>query len=506
LTMKQNVLIHLHPTFFDFCQSLCSSEKIYGGFDSITCLNGPSIQSSRLCKSYAEWLFDARRVFEELWNCPVKFQGIGFRIFFIEYCRVIARACFRERGLDIPTVFKYAAKDSIIRSRISYAYLTSPYTVRRVLEKIWQVRGLALRNIYKKLLKENGTSIVISSHAVYIGYTSLIQAAQELGIDCIVHDTYRTSIVKGVCHIYDASHHMKDAFGSYDLFVRQGETSRAGFISSNAIAADTGSSSSSSTDAGAASFVVRKKKRMLVLLPHIFKDANYGTDPSRWLYRDYFAWLIETLKILVLEYSGFDLIVYKVHPHARRFQEEGLMSFLGRLLYLGRNRSRVRVVESDQSISDIVPDYDHYIVTPVTFQGSTCFENGACGYGTVAVGNPPCPESAIYHPESKASYKQAIQDPKITLGLCSLDESCVEECKKQLAVYTYTRLPDSLYRQYSVMLQDGFYFGTSGHKRSDRDWVERVDAFRRSFDLRVVKLSQTFSVVEYLRSQNSKSQ
>ena len=504
--MKKKALIHLHPTFFDFCQSLCSSEKIYGDFDSITCLNGPSFQSSRLCKSYAKWLFEARRVFERLWNCPVRFQNIGFRIFFIEYCRVVAKTFFSKRALDVPSVFEYAARDSIIRSRMSYAYLASPFVVRRLLEKIWQVRGLALRNIYKQLLKDNDISLVICSHAVYIGYTSLIQAAQELDIDCVVHDTYRTSIVKGVCHIYDASHHMKSAFRSYNLFTQRSENGKLGFISSTSIAANMGADEQVSLGTRARDDSSPKKKRMLVILPHIFKDANHSTDPSRWLFRDYFSWLIATLKILVLNYSGFDLIVYKVHPHARRFQDEGLMSFLGRLLYLGRNRSKVKVVEGNQSIADIVPDYDHYIVTPVTFQGSTCFENGACGYGTVAVGNPPCPESAIYHPESKASYRQAIQDPKITLGLCSLDESCVEECKKQLAIYTYTRLPDSLYRQYSVMLQDGFYFGTSGHKRSDRDWVETVDAFRRSFDLRVVKLSQTFSVVEYLGSQNSKSQ
>ena len=503
--MKRNVLIHLHPTFFDFCQSLCTSEKIYGSFKSVICLNGPSMQSVRLCTAYSRWLAERRSVFESLWKCPIKFSVVGPRLVLREYLLVLIRYYRSSRSVNIPLAFRYAARDSLIRSRVSYIYLASPRKIKALFEKAVLLRGLALIDIYKKILIEKKVELVISSHAVYIAYVSLIQAAQDLGIDCIVHDTYMTTSIRGISHIYDASYYMKDAYSSPAFYSRRSKSAGLDFISDNSVAKSR-TEMSFHTNQTDRKGQIQDRRRMLVILPHIFKDANHTTDPGRWLYENYFSWLVETIRILVFNCSSYDLIVYKVHPDARKFQDEGFMSILGKLLYLGINRSRVRFVGSMQSISDVIPAHDEYILTPLTFQGSATFENGAAGFGTIAVGNPPCPESALYHPESKVLYKQSITDPNVTIGLDSLGSDSVRDCQEQLAIYGRCRLPRDLYSRFSKLLQAGFYFGESRQPQTNESWLKIIDEFRRSYDIGTAKLSDSYSVVEYIHHEDRCSQ
>ena len=485
--MKQ-CLIHLHPTFADFAQSVIVVNKLYG-ISEFRYIEGPSLQSKMVVSEFAERLGAISDSFEECGlSISVKKSRFGARVFVSAMRRIkLAELTQLVKMKDIG--LRYAARDSIMRKPISYWYLLSPKPIRYLFELLHYVRGILLISIYRELLADNRPDIVVSSHSTYIPYVALLKAANSLAIEIVCHDVRRTSVIEDYRDFYHNNTELANAALKYNEFMDFAGKARELTVDKGSFYAKASKESSRVEDNGI-------KSRALVILPHCIKDANFTCEGKQMLYDNYFDWIVSTVLVLAVRESHYDRIVFKIHPHSRLFQDYGLLCLLGLALRFGRNRRKVIVGERIDTSTILKGNK----VIPVTCHGSVAYENGSLGICTLAVGKAPAPTKCIVRPKDIKEYKNMLLYPGIFENRMEIDSTAIALAKAQTQVLSIMEMPPEVNKEYNSYFKDVFYFGIIGSNKKPVDKKTLTEVLRRfydSFDVRKIRVSQSMSFIAY---------
>lgn len=485
--MKQ-CLIHLHPTFVDFTQSVMVVKKLYG-ITTFKYIDGPSLQSKSVVSEFAERLDELSGLFKECGlSISRKKTSFGIRAFAAALRRMQRRDLIQIARLkDIG--LRYAARDSIMRKPMSYWYLISPGMVRYLFELVHYMRGALLISIYKELLATDRPSVVISSHSTYIPYVALLRAANSLDITVVCHDVRRTSVIEGYMDFYHNNTELANAAHKYSEFMDFAGKARELTVDKRSFYAKASKDMSASKDK-------KLSGRALVLLPHCIKDANFTCNGTEMLYDNYFDWIVSTVYILVTRRSHYERIVFKIHPHARLFQDYILLYLLGLALRIGRIRRCVLVGEKIDT-SRILSGYN---MVPVTCHGSVSYENGSIGICTLAVGEAPAPPKCVVRPKDKEEYKSMLVCPSRFEKKVEINKDAVSKAKAQTDILSIMEMPAEINMEYNSYFKSVFYFGIIDSNKkpvTNKALVENLRRFYDSFEVKKVSISQSMSFIAY---------
>ena len=453
----KNILIHLHPTFQDFALSVAIAKRIQRGASTVVALEGASLQNSLLGDFY-KTIVSAKGILRELYGLSLTRERISWgRVLFSSAGLWKAKSILRSKQFKLNSALWHASRDSLMRRRFAYIYLAAPGIFKRIAEMLEYGWAIMLRNAYLEILDRHDIGIVFLSHASYVPYIALIDAAMHRGIKCVVHEHKRTYTIASSADVYHVNHFLQSGTIDYQWLKHRLGKERAGAIDKTSLFQRDNKSE-----------IMRMKptKTALVIGTHCIKDTNHTCDPKKMVYENYWEWLLHTVLILTFKRCTFDRIIYKVHPHARLFQDHFLLSSVALLLRLGVNRRKVFVVggfgsamtnEGTQK-SSICEDY---MLVPVTFHGSIALESAIQGIASISAGQPCIPSNAVVRADNKAEYLRIITDCRYygwrRDGL-KIEETKCEEMHNVLGWMDVNGAVSS--RDSFERLKDIYYFGS----------------------------------------------
>ncbi len=200
---------------------------------------------------------------------------------------------------------------------------------------------------------------------------------------------------------------------------------------------------------------IHNEKKNIVIMSHVFSDDPHCTE--KMLYRDYYTWLTETLKLT----KGIDEVnwILKPHPGRASYQEDGVVEEL----YQKYKHSSLYWMPDEFStlvlreIADVI----------VTVSGSAGYELSCLGIPVVCTGRPFYSYFGYtINPQTVDEYKKILQSIN---KIEKLDENKIEIAK--LVFYAYNKcfsledtfakesweIHDSYHRDYDIALANHNY-------------------------------------------------
>lgn len=124
---------------------------------------------------------------------------------------------------------------------------------------------------------------------------------------------------------------------------------------------------------------VKTKNKFIVLIAaHAFKDGPH--DSENLLYRDYFQWFKDTIRIVTNNPSTNILYLIKPHPSAKKYGEESVVSEMME----GIHKENILLLPTDISTKSIIEIVD----LTVTVSGTIGIEFACFGIPTLITGSP----------------------------------------------------------------------------------------------------------------------
>lgn len=271
--------------------------------------------------------------------------------------------------------------DSIIRTD------GNEYTIQKLsIKKHFRHIFRAYYNYYNslKLLNKNNYKYLVVSHKVYIEYGILVRVAHKKGVTILLKDMEVFKIYTPDYNIRE--HHLKISKNLLNeamknkTTIEEAEKYLSDRMSGKIDEVDVKNAYHNKKEyskeqlLNALSINVEKYKKIVFIVPHAFTDASHCTE--KLLYRDYYIWLENTLRILSNNDSTVCFI--KPHPSSYMWNENGIVEDLLERM----NIKNIYVVPNDfntisiKDIADVV----------VTAQGTAGLEFSCFGIPAVIAG------------------------------------------------------------------------------------------------------------------------
>ena len=400
---RMNALIHLHPHFGHFTQSIILAKKI-AHINNVTCLLAPSLQRKSSIEFFSYLQHHENSLAVSL-ETRFAFKRLRtFKSFSYKAIASLSRCPTAQLGS-----LHYAVKDSLIRGRYSYLYSLLPSPLRQAVELLFKIKAGLLFSAYQLEMLQSRPKICIISHSTYVPYVAFIEAATRLDIPVLVlyGAVERAILITRPSLIYHITNSAQLIMSERPI----DSNILANVTSSYADASSLYCLNRNQSPSSTSSLSEHSGPTVLLLLTHCIKDNNYVSDPSQMLFTTYFIWLLRTAFHLLRTPCNYDLIVFKIHPHARAFRDYAMLWILGKICSIGVNRSRTLLTNSKSFESDLARIDGIPRIYPVTFHGSVAYENASIGMRTITVGSAPAPVGSCFHPKSKGEYFSALTSP-----------------------------------------------------------------------------------------------
>jgi hypothetical protein len=141
-----------------------------------------------------------------------------------------------------------------------------------------------------------------------------------------------------------------------------------------------------------------------ILYCHAFSDGSHHTPADRMLYRDYYTWAFQTLRLMA-ELDNVNWFV-KPHPLSAKYGEEGLVEKMVEDLLRVHPRSRVRILPHEVNPISFIDR----IQAIITVTGKAALEYGPLGIPSIVAGQ------ASYHGYGFSIAPKTIQEYREQLG------------------------------------------------------------------------------------------
>ena len=396
--MKKTALLHLHPDFLIFSESILLAKRCFK-INRFDCHHGPTLQKAyplrfwrylRVNSIAISKSFGVELVFG-VWSFRLSLSTLyGFWKYFVSnslYCK--------SRRIAI--------RDSITRGKFSYCYLVLPVWLRRIVEAAMIPWFDILRISYRNILSRNSYSLVIVSHGCYVPYVALIESALDIGIDVMVVDGSRAYCIKQRQETYHGHYYQSRIFKSYEKIARVAEKCQFNGLGSDSLFRGMDLQKYGKD---------KISNRVLAVFPHCIKDVNNISPSHHLVFRSYFDWLCYTVWILCSQKCYYDAIVFKIHPHASRYQDEWMLRLMSNMLKYGINRKKIVAPEriDEDFWRNVVSGKT--IISPVSVNGSIVNEAALCGFKSITPGIAQAFPSAYTHTRNTEEYKQRILAPQ----------------------------------------------------------------------------------------------
>ena len=397
-------LLHIHPHFSHFIQSVVLAEKLFS-VDSITVFRGPSFHPKSSAK-FAQYLQDHLVAISTALNKT-------FDVSTFHWPSPLLWPALLMSNLP-PSVY-FSCRDSLLRGKYSHIYLFLPIPVRRFFELFLYAKAHLLYASYRSLIRSTGATLSISSHSTYMPYVTLIEASLDEGIPILVlyGAVDRAILIKGrnvVYHYACKADQIVAKIPPHALHPDRVKSTYAHPSSQYVVSGQLNKQTLKPKGCGDHDSVDSGRPNLLVLL-HCLKDNNYTQNPSHMLFENYFDWTLLTCLCLALFRSNYQYIYIKVHPHASSFGDFALLRLIANIAAIGINSNKVKVLSSRPSQND-QPSLSSRPLVSLTFHGSVAYENASSGLPTLTVGDAPCPQDGYYRVDSKAEYFSLLRNYK----------------------------------------------------------------------------------------------
>ena len=444
------ILVHLHPRMSFLLKSIELGDQL-GGTNEYIILAGPCMQMFAISRFY-KYLIKNKRDLESITGKKIYLKRIRFIELLPYLYRAILYFFLPAKCAMPPQSLGFASIDSIVRKRWSYLYLFSIPVLRSFFEWTHLVWGLSLTSYYKDFINKNSIELSILSHSTYVSYVSLIEAAIALQKAAIAIGDSVDILITRRQEIYHARRVVKSL--SERALIRLRRSKPESEVAPPISLLGYNSFSRPSTY-----HANTPPKRALLIMPHCFKDCNHLGKPSMMLYKTYFDWLVSTVITLTTRKSLFDTIIFKVHPHAERYQDLTLMKLLGWTIFLGKNRKKFIFIDEKNNPSDKVCNLLRgHSITAVTVHGSSALEYSTQGVGSISAGEPITDVGAVCVPKSVPDYKNMLLLPALSASKVVLDQDIVNSCRRIMESFALLKAPNALQNIIGEM-DEYFYFG-----------------------------------------------
>lgn len=394
LQMKKRALLHLHPDFLMFSESILLAKK-YFEIEEVDCHLGPTLQ-----RKYP------RRFLDYLKANEIALRG-GFDMELVFSAFSIRLVLSRLRGFfrmlaDRKTVSesrRIAIRDSLVRSKFSYGYLVLPVWLRYAVETSMVPWFNVVRFYYRCLFSRGSYSLVIVSHGCYIPYVAVIESALDVGIPVMVSDGVLAYCIKERQETYHGRYYQCNIFRSYERLASKGKDIAIDEMGRESIFREVDMQRCLDS---------RTSKSVLGIFPHCIKDVNNVSPSKSLVFRNYFEWLWYTTWILAVKRCKYDGIFFKIHPHARRYQDYWMLWLMSRIVECGVNRRKV--IRTDKLVKSFWFDVNNgnTSITPVSINGSVVNEAAICGFRSIVPAIGQAFPSAYTYTGSIKEYKNKI--------------------------------------------------------------------------------------------------
>lgn len=178
---------------------------------------------------------------------------------------------------------------------------------------------------------------------------------------------------------------------------------------------------------------IENEKPIVFIMAHAFSDGPHHSPAKNLLFRDYYTWLVETIKCLS-DIKTVNWIV-KPHPMSFKYKEEGAVEKLVDL-YGGNN---INIAPEDFSTKSI-KDLAHAIVT---VQGKAALEFGCFGIPSVVASLAPYSGyGLVVEPKTKGEYFDILKNID---SIPRLSDEQIKTAKVLAAImFIYSRTNDAL--------------------------------------------------------------
>ena len=473
LTMR--ALIHLHPRLSYLYEAAFIGESIYGAKEFVL-LEGPSSQSRKTLNQFTAYIEDNR------YEVKKTLAVAGVRSYFRDgktmrsRLRLIVSFGKCIFSPNKTKALKYAARDSLITKRWRYLYLLSWAPVKRLFEWWMQSWGEVLRLYYLEVLREESIGCVLLSHPCYIPFIALIEAAIEKEIPCIVIGDGVVYKVGAYAEVYNARSVMPEWLRYYSRLKKE----------CNQVESLKEHKSSLANALNQVERVSQKERghkairNILVIFTHCVRDCNHIGDPKKMLFENYFEWMVFTAYVLCTQRTGYDVVIFKMHPASKRYGDKWFLVLLAFAMSIGRNRKRIKVLNDVDSLSDQIDGRSSDRLVPVTFHGSIALESACLGIKSICAGGALAPRNGAYLPASRKEYMNVLLEPLNTEVDTVKSDSVLHEARELKGVFSWGHFPDYVL-EVSKKLDRFYYFG-SKKSFDSREVAELADILREHRD------------------------
>lgn len=491
------VAIHLHPSLEYLVQACVTAEKLLGHNNIQFCfLLSPILQKHQVLQDFLSFLNTNADGLNPLLGQQVHTLHISRLQILSNLPSALYKLLFGRRTLATKKAIvslSYASKDSIMRKSSSLIYFLSPQPVRFIFEISHLIWATAFQLTYKHKLSHSQYDLIVASHATYIPYVALIEAALSCNTHVLVHDVYKSFLLKAQSSTYHSNRFLYEATQSLQHSTLLPVTSNT-YVDPTSPFAGTIPQSEKPSSQHNDHF---HAKRTLIIATHCLKDCNHNCDPSAMIFDNYFDWTLYTSVCLSVFSTDFDYVIYKIHPHATQYRDKTILLLIGLLLKVGVNRHKVYLEGRSSRVENSASIYQRFIPTTVSFHGSIINESAITGKGSISAGLAPAVHSSFILPSSLSSYQKHLLDPNLSSHLMRLDKETVSAAENLRKVQSLINLSGIL-RDYSF--NDRFrslYFFGSSEPFNPNDFKQLLLSYKDAFDLRIINVNRVISFISY---------
>ena len=491
------VAIHLHPSFEYLVQACVTAEKLLGHNNiEFYFLLSPILQKHHVLQDFLSFLNTNAGALKPLLGQHVHISQISRLQILANLPSALHKLLLGRRTLVTKKAIvslSYASKDSIMRKPLSLIYFLSPRPVRYLFEALHLIWATAFQLTYTHKLSSAQCDLVVASHATYIPYVALIEASLSCNTQVLVHDVYKSFLLKAQSSTYHSNRFLYEATQSLDHRSLLTVTSNT-YVDPTSPFAETTSDTEKPSSQHNSQF---HDKRTLIIATHCFKDCNHNCDPSAMLFDNYFDWTLYTSICLSLLSTDFDYVVYKIHPHATQYRDKTLLLLIGLLLKVGVNRRKVFIEGRSSAAESPASIYQQSIPTTVSFHGSIINESAINGKGSISAGLAPAADNSFILPLTQASYQKLLIHSKLSSHLTCLDKQTVFAAQNLRKVQSLMNLNGVLSNySYGDSFRSLYFFGSSGPLDHNK-FKQLISSYKDAFNLTTINVNPTIIPIAY---------
>lgn len=210
-------------------------------------------------------------------------------------------------------------------------------------------------------------------------------------------------------------------------------------------------------------FKIDLNKKNVVLAVHCFRDAAHYSEGS--IYKDYFVWMIETIKILIQNHNVN--IFVKEHPAASFYKEEGIIADALKKI----DKERVHFLPLDFNTASIIDCMD-YVVTAC---GTMALEMSCFGIPGITTS-----KGYYYGFGIDINIDNIVKYREVLLNIQNIDRLSLEKQNKAKKIM-YLIAEDRL--KIELLPPELFYDNMEYLLNVDRQWDFLVDKIREGYNI-----------------------